>query len=106
MWGTDFNTNIFIKRKKFNNKSDVISHLEEINDSIISYESAIKMFVSSNPRDIIPLDWSEQPIDWLGSTINEKFEEYKELIVERCFINLYIEYLDENNIEIIESTNE
>ena len=77
--------------------------IDDLNKMINNVEAEIKMFASSNPKDIIPDEWKEeQPIDWLNMELNNKFDSYNEFIIKKFKLELYMEYLKENNITHIE----
>jgi hypothetical protein len=97
-WGITFKTEIELLRMSFNSIEEVKDKVKE-NDSLInSLEIEIKMFTSSNPKDIIPNDWNEQPIDWINNQITEKLNLLHEYIIENFKLSCYIEYLEEQTI--------
>lgn len=94
-WGTTFKIDIELIRESFNSIDEVKSHIDE-NDVLINrLETDIKMFASSNPRDIVPTNWNEQPIDWINNQINEKLCLLYEYNVENFKLYRYIEFLEE-----------
>ena len=99
-WGINFKIDIELSRMSFNNIQEVKDKIEE-NESIINtLISEIKMFAASNPRDIVPVDWNEQPIDWINIQINEKINSYNEYSNETFKLYCYVEYLEIENEEI------
>jgi hypothetical protein len=101
--GTDFKADIYLNNKLYSSKFEVEDEIKDLDRLINDYEAELKMFASSNPKDIIPKEWKEeQPIDWLNITINEKLDGYMENIIHQYKLTLYLEYLNENNIVHIE----
>jgi hypothetical protein len=104
-WGTDFRTDIFISKQVFGSKGDIEMKLEELDKTINGIEAQIKMYASSTPKDIIPDDWKEEPVNWLDIRLNELFENYQEALDERYKIYLYRDYVNENNIDLTKNNN-
>jgi len=94
-WGTDFKTDIFLSHQSFISKYDVELKIKELDELISKLESNMKMFASANPKDIIPNDWNDEPINWLSNEIEDIFELYRESIVNRYNSNLYLDYLND-----------
>lgn len=99
-WGTEFKTDIYLSRQSYSSKYEVEEEMEKIENSIKDVENRIKMYVSSNPKDIIPDDWNEEPISWLNNNITEEFELYSECLIDRYKLNLYLKYLNENETKV------
>jgi len=102
-WGINFKTNIYLSRQNFSNKFEVINKIKGNDEIIKKHEDIFKMFASSTPKNIIPDDWNEQPIDWLNNSITDELINYNELIIENYNLSLYLNYLIENNINEIKS---
>lgn len=60
---------------EFNYKSDVEFTIEESNRRINDIKQEIAMMCSANPKDIIPKDSDDTPIEYIKNTLNELFEE-------------------------------
>jgi hypothetical protein len=95
-WGTDFATNIFLSRQSYPRKHDVEIRIEELNELISECEAQLKMYASATPKDIISPDDSEDPINWLSNRIDEELSMYREYVIDRYNLDLYLEYLGEN----------
>jgi len=101
-WGTNFSTDIFLSRQEYKSKFDVEDRIKELDEQINDCEVQIKMYVSATPKDIVPTEYSEEQISWLNHQINEQFEMYRESVIDRFRLVLYLEFLeqkpeDENN---------
>jgi hypothetical protein len=96
-WGTDFNTDIFLSRQSYSSKFEVEDKINELNELINNCEAQIKMYVSSTPKDITPPDFSEEQINWLNNQINEHLEMYREYLLERYRLELYLEHLTQKS---------
>ena len=53
------------------------------------------MYVSATPKDIVPTEYSEEQINWLSHQINEQFEMYRDYIIDRFRLVLYLEFLSQ-----------
>jgi hypothetical protein len=105
-WGTDFRTNIFISKQTFGSKDDIEMKLAELDETINDIESQIKMYASATPKDIMPDDWKDEPINWLGIRLEELFVSYQEALIERFKTTLYQDYIDSNNIDLTKNNTE
>lgn len=91
----NFKANINILDKSFNNIEEIKNKIDENIFLVISLETDIKMLASSNPKDIVPEDWSAQRIDWINNQISEKLNLIYEYNLENFKLSCYIEYLEE-----------
>jgi hypothetical protein len=98
-WGTNFKTDIFISKQFFGSKGDIEMRLDELDKTINDIEASLKMYASATPKDIMPEDWKEDPINWFDIKLNELFENYQEAVVKRFKVGLYRDYIEENNID-------
>lgn len=94
-WGTDFKGDIFLSRQEYPTKHSVESRIKELDELIGECEAKLKMYASATPKDIIPSDDSEDPIFWIGARIDEELEMYREYLINRYNLDLYLEYLTE-----------
>jgi len=95
-WGTDFIAEVYLSKLIFNNEIAVQNKIDENINEMEDAKQRIKMFVSSNPSDIIPNEWNDSPIDWLNNSINDLFEAIIKLTEENVRLYQYIEYLNNN----------
>ena len=100
-WGTTFTTDIFLSRMSFDSKSEVEDKITEINNYVDICKTNIKLYASSTPRDIIPEDWKDEPIQWINNKLDEEFNSLSEYENELRLLNQYLNYLEENDINII-----
>jgi hypothetical protein len=77
-WGTSYDCNIFISRKIFHHLSDLETEINDVKSSIENNKRLLLMYVSANPSDITPKDWSEDCILFLHNKIEELLEENDE----------------------------
>jgi hypothetical protein len=102
-WGTDFTTDIFLSRENYRSIYDLEDKIKEDEKDLENIRSKILMFASSNPKDIIPEDWKEEPINFIHREVNNLLDELYELDM---FLNrryLYLQYLKDSGIEYIKS---
>jgi hypothetical protein len=102
MWGIDFKADIFLSRQEYSTKYAVESRIKELDELIFECEAALKMYASATPKDIVPPDFLEEPIDWINRQIDEQFQMYQEYLRDRHNLELYLEYLDDGG-EIVKS---
>jgi hypothetical protein len=76
-WGTDFTAEIFLNREVFSSNSDLEYKIEELKQFIENHKKEISMYVSANPKDIIPDDWKEDGLNFLIFKLKEIFENYE-----------------------------
>jgi hypothetical protein len=99
-YGTDFKADIFLSRQSYSRKHEVEIRIEELNELIIGCEANLKMYASATPKDIIPPNDSEDPIYWLGARIDEELSMYRDYVIDRYNLDLYLYYLgDKDEIE-------
>ena len=95
-WGIDFKADIFLSRQDYPTKHSVEDRIKELDDLISGCEAKLKMYASATPKDIISSDDSEDPIYWISSHIDEELEMYREYLINRYNLDLYLEYLTES----------
>jgi len=105
-WGIDFKADIFLSRQNYPTKHSVEDRIEELDELISECEAKLKMYASSTPKDIIPTDDSEDPIYWIGARIDEELEAYREYVINRYNLDLYLYYLTESKNPQDEPQNE
>lgn len=94
-WGTIFNTKIYLSRVVFDSiheLNDTISSTESI---IEKYKANLKQYASATPKDIIPKEWEDEPINWLGNSIDECLEVLEENIEYLQKLRLFKQLLEE-----------
>lgn len=96
-WGIQFKSDIYLSRQEYVTKQEVQDKIDELNKDIDSYKNQIKMFASSNPKDIIPDDWKDEPIRWINNQIEELFLLIDEYTVDNYKLQLYLDYLNEQD---------
>ncbi|MDA3856282.1 MAG: hypothetical protein PF569_08545 [Candidatus Woesearchaeota archaeon] len=98
-WGIDFTTDIFLSRIQINSKEHLVDIIEEKEEDLKSIEALLKMYTSSNPKDIIPEDWKEESIMFLNLKLEELFSDQRELIETLKDLYYYKEYLENEKIK-------
>lgn len=94
-WGTAFNTEIYLNRKIFNHKYEVEDEIQQNKKYILDSITKLKMFVSANPKDIVDIDWKEEPINWLSNQVDDLIEFIKECSFENYQLEKYLDYINE-----------
>jgi chaperone required for assembly of F1-ATPase len=102
-FGTEFKADIYISRKVFTSIAEVQDYRDELKEEIVRYKSRLLMYVASNPKDIIPDEWKEEPIRWLQDESLELLSVIEENLNLLFKIDHLLEYLKENNIETIKN---
>ena len=101
--GTNFTTDIFLRSQHFRAKWEVEDKITETRNYIIKLKEQISMFASANVKDIVPIEWIEEPISWIQNQVNELLDSIEEQLFELHRLDLYLEYLNENNITEIKN---
>jgi len=101
-WGIEFKADIYLSRQSYSSKGEVEDKISEFDKEINNCEAELKMFAAANPKDIVPPDSVEDQILWLNNEINQTLEVYRELLMERYRLYLYLDYLNEGG-EIVKS---
>ena len=107
-WGTSFKKDIYLNHKVFSNKYELEEKIKLNKKWIENNISKLKMFASANPKDVIDIEWKEQPIDWISNQIDDLIESIEDCSFENYQLNLYLDYINEEcNGEILKiNTNE
>ena len=101
-WGVDFKADIFLSKQSYPTRYSVEDRIKELDSEIGDCEATLKMYASATPRDIIPADYSDQGVFWFNIQINAALEEYREHILDRYRLQLYLEYLNDGG-ELVKS---
>jgi hypothetical protein len=101
-WGTEFTTNIFINKTVFRSLLELNTEIENINIDNSNYKKELAMLVAATPRDIVPDEWKDEPITWLGNRVDYLIESIieNELLLKK--INLFKEHLEDSGKDIQE----
>ena len=97
-WGVEFKTDVFLNKETYGTQIELEDAIKETEDDQQKMISRVMMIVSANPRDIVPEEWKDQPIDFLHTEIDNLMDEILEterLLVKRY---MYLEYVKENGI--------
>lgn len=78
-WGTTFKPTIYISRYAFENISDLDDSIDEVENDINNYKAIIKGYVCSTPKDIIPEEFKEEPVERLNNKIDSLFNDLIDL---------------------------
>lgn len=104
-WGTTFNTEIYLNRMIFQQKWEIEEKIQQNEKYISDSITKLKMFVSANPKDIIDIEWKEEPINWLSNQVDDLIEFIEDTSYENYKLNLYLDYINEKcNGEIPKNT--
>jgi hypothetical protein len=97
--GIDFTVSVFLYGNNTMTMCEAKQKIEDNNKSIEDSEKKLLMFASATPKDIIDIEWKEQPIDWLVNSTNYYFEVIHEAIQENVLLNLYVKFLEDKENE-------
>ena len=89
--GTDFTANIFLNRMVFSSKYELESRIKDAEDTITNMEKQLAMYAVANPRDLIPSDWNDSPVEWVQSRIEEIMDNYQQEFRNLVNLNHYLE---------------
>lgn len=95
MWGTDFKTNIFLKRIIVKNIQEVKNLLEEKQEELDSINIQLIMYASSSPSEILSNEDKEDSISSIYYKIRELLRDQEEVIKIIHDLNHCLEYLEE-----------
>lgn len=106
-WGIEFKTDVYLSRQSYSSKIDVEDKISELTTEIKDLEASLKMYAASTPRDIIfrsedAADEVDDAISYINLRVTEFLEFYRESVVDRHKLQLYLEYLNDGN-EIVKS---
>jgi len=71
--GTGFTADIFIRDVHIKSDIDLSATIEEQERTIADIQQRIAMYASSTPKDVVPDDWNDPPVDYV-------FKEIKNLV--------------------------
>ena len=100
-WGIEFKTDVYLSRQSYASKHEVLDRIDEINTDINEMDTRLYMYAASTPRDVVVGQDVEDAVSWTHVTLQPLLEEYKEQIYNRTLLGLYVDYLTENEIDII-----
>lgn len=104
-WGTDFITEVHLSKETYNSIYELEDKIEEDKKDLERLNAKILMYASANPRDLIPEDWKDEPINFIHFDVNQLLEELYETTMMLGRRYLYLQYLKDNNIEFIKDAN-
>jgi hypothetical protein len=99
-WGTTFTADVFLNREVFSSNSDLEYKIEELKQAIEGYKKEISMYVSANPKDIIPDGWKEDGLNFLIFKLKEIFENYEEDLIMLAKLEMLQEVCLEKEIDV------
>ena len=104
-WGTDFTADIYLNRLIFDSIYELEDTIQNCKDEIEEYNRALLMYASSNPKDIIPEEWKDEPINFMRIEVSRILRELEDEIKHLKDLEYYLQYLKENNITHIKPEN-
>ena len=75
-WGTTFNCEIFLSKENITSKEQLESLIEDKKLLLTEIKQKLAMFASANPRDIVPKEWEDEPINYINNNIEELIENF------------------------------
>jgi len=100
-WGTEFTTDVYLNRLIFTSKEEVKDKIHELQKEIAHEESLLISYACASPKDIAGEEWKDSPIIHVNFLMDELLENYRELLYRKFQLDLYLSYLEDNNIEKI-----
>lgn len=98
-WGTDFKADIYLSRQMYNGVWEVKDRIEEIDKELAEIGGKLKILSGATPKDIIPDEWKESPVQWINNEIETLLDDYQENLIHRYTLNLYLRYLEDENTD-------
>ena len=91
-WGTTFNCEIFLSKLEITSEERLKDLIKDRELTLVEIRQKLAMLVSSNPRDIVPDEWKDAPINYLWGEVENLLTEYtiyhEELVkFEYCLAN-------------------
>lgn len=95
-WGIEFNTDIFLSKQNYGeNIYQVNDKIEELKEDLSNSENKILMYSIGTLKDFVPIDWEEEPIEWLHRNMKLLFDEVCLINQQLTKMYLYKQYLEE-----------
>jgi hypothetical protein len=105
-WGTDFTADIYLSKETYGSIYELEDKIKEDEKYLEDINAKILMYASSNPKDLVPEDWKDEPINFIHFEVKKLLDELYETDMLLCRRYLYLEYLKEHNIEFIKDEKE
>ena len=77
-WGTTFKIDVDIPKESINTLSDVNDRIEDLKVLIESSKDNIRMMCSSTPKDIVPKEYEDDILMFLGNELDDTFSYMEE----------------------------
>ena len=94
--GIHFNTQIFLNRIEFHSEYEIIDKKNELEESINRSKGLLKMLSSSNPRDVVPEDWKDDPLNWIATNVDDLINSIQEESILLYQLSLYLDVYNEH----------
>ena len=88
-WGTNFTADLYLNRMVFKSEYELEEKIEDLKSSINGWRERMLMFSTSNPKDIIPEDWKEQPIDFIYNEVKQLMDNIDEDSYQLFLLQIY-----------------
>lgn len=90
---------MYLSKVSYENRLQVKDAIIETESDIKDYKSQLLMWASSTPKDVIIQDDETALIFYVQVEINRILEGLHECTIKLYNLQMYLEYLEENNIE-------
>ena len=97
-WGTNFTAELYLSRKMFQDRDDVVSSIEDDERIIARTKAELTALAFANPKDITPGD--ETPIYYVQSLIEENIETLEEFIISKYMKELLLRNWETKNDDV------
>jgi len=95
-YGIDFSADIYLNRYTNDNISVLEDDIEDLKTDIALSRLKLAMFAASNPKDIIPDEWNEEPIRFISNFVEEEVQNILDYSRQLMNLEYYLEFLENN----------
>jgi hypothetical protein len=98
-WGTTFTYKHFLDRQTFENRYQLEEAIRDKQEEVDAGVQKIMILAASNPGDLIPGEWKEDPVSWLHMTVSQLLNDYTEDVLMLRELENYLEVYEEQKTQ-------